>query len=59
MDDLESSQSIGGHRFPKVEMLEAKNSYFRKKSHSGRAEGPIGGQISSWKTDCVRDLSSW
>ena len=66
---LKSSQSVGGHRFPSFEMLDAKiasslkeiiqNSNVQEKSQSGGAEGPIGGQISLWKTNIAFVISEY
>ena len=62
MDDLMSSQSIGGYRFPNFEMLDAKlacalkkiipNPYFKRRGAKSSNTGPI----SSRKTDCSYDL---
>ena len=74
VDDLKTSQSIGGRRFPNFEMFDAKiasvlkkiimNPYFKKKKvHLEEQKSPNGRPISPWKTDCVHDLrilsSNW
>ena len=66
MDDLMTSQSIGGYRFPNFEMLDAKlacalkkiipNPYFKKESLPGGAKSSNTGPISSRKTDSSYDL---
>ena len=63
VDDLKTSQSIGGHRFPNVEMLDAKiasalkkiitNPCFKKESQLGGALGAVATPISLRKTDCL------
>ena len=66
VEDLETSQSIGGPRFPNFEMLDGKIASALKKdlhepilqeeSQSGGAKGSNGRLISPWKTGCVYDL---
>ena len=66
VDDLEISQSIGGHKFQKFEMLDAKiastlkkiilNFYFKKKVNLEERKGADARPISQRKTDCLHDL---
>ena len=51
VDDLKTSQSSGGRRFPNFEMLDAKIPSALKKDHQ-----EPGRPIFPWKTDCVHDL---
>ena len=66
VDDLNTSQSIGGRRLPNFEMLDAKIASALEEDHhepllqeecqSGGGRGPNGRPIAPWKTDCVHDL---
>ena len=66
VDDLETSQTIGGRRFLDFEVPDAKiastlkkiilHSYFKEESQFGGAKRPVGRPISPRKTGCVHDL---
>ena len=61
VDDLKTSQFIGGHGFPNCEMLDCEDRgieedhqerLLREESQPGGAKGTNARPISLWKTDC-------
>ena len=59
MDELKSSRSVAGKKFPNFEMLDAKiihNSHFKKKVSLEEHKAPKRGPVSTRKTDRLHDL---
>ena len=66
LDELKSSPSVAGKKFPNFEMLDAKiasalnkiiqNSHFKKKDQPRGTEKPERGPVSTRKTDRFHDL---
>ena len=69
VDNLKTSQSIGGHRFPNFEMVDAKiasalkkiifNPLLQDESQSGEAKGTNARPIAPCKTDCESSTNTY
>ena len=66
LDELKSSRSVAGKKFPNFELLDAKiasalnkiiqNSQFKKKVSLEEQTAQKRGPVSTWKTDRLHDL---